>query len=392
MRFDERFDVQVTGLRPTQQVTVSSTITDGRDSEWSAEATYEAPFAATALNIVDPSALRPVDGTFDEPDTMGLIWSAASPGAPYYVPIMIGEETVTITATVDGDTIGTAEVSRTVLPEGHGSSYVTNDGLIANFFEPVPGSPTPAPAVIVLGGSRGGLNPATDLQAAMLALHGYAALSLAYFGIGPLSPRLESIPLEYFGRAIAWLQQQPSVDPNRLGVIGTSRGGELALLLGAYYQEFSAVVSYVGSGYVHPSPYYDLPPTPAWTWQGEPIPFYWSYDIGTEELREFEIPVERINGPVLLISGDADALWPSSRLSQVAWDRLQRTGHPWPDQFLRYPGAGHAIPVPYMPVGPFITPELGGDVESTATAMANAWPAVTHMLDARLNRHHGDTR
>ena len=41
------------------------------------------------------------------------------------------------------------------------------------------------------------------------------------------------------------MQDQPSVRGDRLGVVGTSRGGELALLLGAYYLDLEAVVSYV---------------------------------------------------------------------------------------------------------------------------------------------------
>ena len=381
VRFDERFDVAVAGLQPRQEVTISSAFKDAMLTDWSAEAS----FAADAYGVVNPSAQRPINGTFDVPDTMGLIWSAQASDTGYYAPLLTGAETVTITATTNEAEIGQATVERTILPAGNRSTYINEDDMVANFFEPVSGSPTPAPAVIVLGGSDGGLNPYTDLTAALLASRGYAALSLAYFGLEHLPLNLEAIPLEYFGDAIAWLQRQPSVDADRLGVIGVSRGGELALLLGSIYQELTAVVSYVGSGFVHPSPY-AMPPAPAWTWQDEPLPFLdWTRQKGPEELRQVEIPVEQINGPVLLISGDDDALWPSTAYSSVAWDRLKRNEHPWPDQFLRYPGAGHGISAaPYLPVGPLVSPEIGGDPHSNVTAMANAWPAVCHLLESRL--------
>jgi hypothetical protein len=48
-----------------------------------------------------------------------------------------------------------------------------------------------------------------------LAERGFASLALAYFGTDPLPARLQSIPLEYFARAIASLRQHPRVDPRR---------------------------------------------------------------------------------------------------------------------------------------------------------------------------------
>ena len=61
------------------------------------------------------------------------------------------------------------------------------------------------------------------------------------------------------------------------------------------------------------------------------------------------IPVEKINGPVLLISGEDDALWPSTQLAQIAMDRLAQYQHPFPDKHLHYAGAGHLIGEPYLP-------------------------------------------
>lgn len=81
---------------------------------------------------------------------------------------------------------------------------------------------------------------------------------------------------------------------------------------------------------------------------GEPVPPLPPTAMSADALRAAEIPVERINGPVLLIGADGDRVWPSSFLSRIAWDRLQREGHAWPDQFLRYPGAGHGIGMPHV--------------------------------------------
>src|SRR5262249_41530693 len=149
---------------------------------------------------------------------------------------------------------------------------VRQDNLVATLFCP-PGV-GPSPAVIVLGGSDGGLREA---QAALLASHGFVTLALAYFGIDPLPPGLVEIPLEYFGSAVRWLSVQKEVDPQALAVMGWSRGGELALLLGASFPEIRAVVAYVPSGVM-----WSGVPAPgslreeqsaSWTRGGSPLPF-----------------------------------------------------------------------------------------------------------------------
>jgi dienelactone hydrolase len=377
VQLNEPFSVSLTGLEPSQKVTVSSRFVDYQNREWTASATWEA--SGTELDL---GAQPPIEGDFTVPDPTALIWAAN--GAPYYAPTMLGEETVAMTAAVDGRQIGQETVARGLSLPDDQPTYIYTEEMVGNFFAPAPGFPTPAPAVICLGGSDGGLSPFVDLTAAVLASRGYATLNLAYFLIGRLPPALKNIPLAYFGRAIAWFQQQPSVRKDRIGVIGYSRGGELALLLGAHYPELTAVVSFSGSGYAFGAP--GEPAEPAWTWQGEPVPYLNSthWPPPAQDLARAEIPVEQTNGPILMISGDGDALWPSSFLTKPAWDRLQRTRHPWPDQFLHYPGAGHAILTPYMPMLPLVPAYLGGDPLSNEIASVNSWQAVLHLFEERL--------
>ena len=148
---------------------------------------------------------------------------------------------------------------------------------------------------------------------------------------------------------------------DRLGVIGTSRGGRLALLLGAHYPDLQAVVSYVGSGLVFPSP---AGPEPAWTFRGKPLPWISNrFDIlqaDPEQFDKAEIPVERTNGPVLLISGDADQVWPSTQLSQVAMDRLGAKAGLTATSFVTTPtpGTGFSRPTFRPPQEPITTAEI----------------------------------
>src|SRR5206468_261009 len=57
--------------------------------------------------------------------------------------------------------------------------------------------------------------------------------------------------------------------------------------------------------------------------------------------RTAEIPIERTNGPILLISGERDALWPSTRMADAVVQRAAARGMPHLVRHLRYPDAGH---------------------------------------------------
>ena len=93
---------------------------------------------------------------------------------------------------------------------------VASGSLVGTFFAPAGGKRRPA--IVVLGGSEGGLH---DDQARVLAEHGYAALALAYFGVDPLPSKLRALPIETVTRAIDWLVARPEVDGARIGILGT---------------------------------------------------------------------------------------------------------------------------------------------------------------------------
>ena len=132
---------------------------------------------------------------------------------------------------------------------GPRKTAVTANGLVADFYLPTEGA-NPLPAVIVLGGSRGGMDARTAWEARTLAAQGYATLQLAYFFAPGLPTAIHLIPLEYFKTAIDWLRAQLGIDAERIGIVGTSIGGMAALLAAAHYPELKVVVAAVPSSVV----------------------------------------------------------------------------------------------------------------------------------------------
>jgi uncharacterized protein len=278
---------------------------------------------------------------------------------------------------------------------------IRQDGIVASFHY-APGVKGRT-AVILVGGSEGGLPPAQDADD--LARSGYPTLALAYFqgwrGRGEgLPATLNAIPLEYFFRAIDWLKRQPQVAPDRIVLMGQSRGGELVLLLGSLRPDIAGVIAFSPSDRVWAGlPVFGAPPAaprPAWTLAGRPVPFQSPVPQPAGAMRETflhaqpveaaRIPVERIRGPVLLVSSKADALWPSTRFADEAAATLAHRRGKARVQNLQFDDAAHLL----MGTGPGMTKlqfpgtrftlDFGGTPEGTARARAAAWDAAKRFL------------
>jgi pimeloyl-ACP methyl ester carboxylesterase len=194
---------------------------------------------------------------------------------------------------------------------------VARDGLYAQWYAPTD-LKRDMPAIVVFGGSNGGLSEGPF--AAAFASYGYPALALAYFKAPGLPQQLRRIPLEYFERAIRFARRQPGV--SRVVVCGASRGGEAALLLGSTYPQLV-------SGVIGIVPNYQV--GGGWTLRGKLIPY------------DAPIRVERIRGPVLTASGGRDQVWSSSVYTEQIELRLDDAHFRFPHARLDYPDEGHSL-------------------------------------------------
>jgi dienelactone hydrolase len=405
--------IAVGGLPPGAEVTLRARTVDGACQHWESWAT----FRADGSGAVVPDRHGPTAGTYTGVAAGGLLWSMEPVDLPRRVFFARHKPTpqrIRIRAEVGGQTVARTEIIRSFDAAGPPPRPVRADGLVGTFFPAAHGRS--AAAVLVLSGSDGGQ---LDHAAALLAARGYAVLSLGYFGVEDRPAHLHHIDLEYFGTALDWLFAQPEVSGDRAAVIGLSRGGELALQLGACLPAVGAVVAGAPSSIRQAgltAGYSDFT-QPSWLLDGEPLPFVpgrmsvrtvaavmaaWMLRRPLRQRRMFErglrhrdapaaeIEVERIDGPVLLVSGGADQLWPSAVYATRVLDRLRALGHRHQHGHLHYPEAGHFVCYPYAlpslpplttmaPAGSF-TIDFGGTVAANAAAAEQSWPEILGFL------------
>ncbi|MBS0360637.1 MAG: dienelactone hydrolase [Proteobacteria bacterium] len=253
--------------------------------------------------------------------------------------------------------------------------------------------------ILVLGGSEGGLRGAQPL-ARRLSEHGFGTLAVAYFDAPGLPAALKEVPLEGVEAGVDWLRAQPGMARRPIAVVGVSKGGELALLIASRDPRLCAVVAGVPSDVVWAGIDMKNPAVPvttaSWSWRGKPLafvpyaegPFRGVRDLYERSLPKAApdafIPVEKIRGPVLMISGKADQLWPSTPMADAVTARLDAHRFAWPHTHLAYDNAGHASVGPPLPAD---SPNLkalaglGGTPEGNNAARADGWPKILAFLD-----------
>ena len=240
--------------------------------------------------------------------------------------------------------------------------------------------------LLLLGGSEGGLPDYYDVE--RLTGAGYSCFILGYFGTRNTPERLEMIPLEYFEKQINALQSRPELKNHKIVVWGGSKGGELALLLASRYKQIEGVIAAVPSSVVFQGLGGSL--AASWSEKGQSIPFvaFAPYDFSkivnseyvevyrlsleqAEQVEKAAIEVEKINGPVLLLAGKADKMWPSHPMSEMIIKRLDTNKFPHWHQLYSYDNAGHTLNDGYM---------MGGTPEGNKNARIDAQKRIDDFL------------
>jgi dienelactone hydrolase len=287
---------------------------------------------------------------------------------------------------------------------------LSGDGFAGTLFSPAGGA---GGGVLVLPGSTG--RRAMEPMGALLASHGYVALVAAYMQEPGLPRNLEEIPVEVVGRALSTLEAETGPAAAIAASVGTQ--GMLAALAHGAARPTRAVAIAPSSVVWQALPADGRPPrTAAWSHGGQPLPWlaihgerifpeivkhglldrlsrnprpralhmlpaYAPSLRKPSDVERAAIPVERIECPLLLLSGDQDAMWPGASMAKMIEER--RGGGDKHDRSLTFAQAGHFLRPPITPTTVPWNDELvsGGSAEGNARAQAEGWAAILTFLE-----------
>nr|WP_288977041.1 acyl-CoA thioester hydrolase/BAAT C-terminal domain-containing protein [uncultured Shuttleworthia sp.] len=246
---------------------------------------------------------------------------------------------------------------------------VRQDGFFGEYYE-LETKAYQKKGIVVCSGSDGSFL-FTQLAACMFADAGMPVIALGYWNEEGTPKDPAGIPVEYMRRACQWLKEEKGLHP---AVWGISLGGEYALLCASLFFEIECVVaaapvhiltqcgSFVGGlHFAKGSPF---------TLEGKPLPyigvtdkeektylrrmkknfwvkrepdmlFYYDEVLKKPHDSAADIKVENIKGPVLLISGEADVMVPSSWVCKQVMERLEQNSHPYAHRHLNYEKLSH---------------------------------------------------
>ena len=196
----------------------------------------------------------------------------------------------------------------------------------------------PGKVLIVVSGMDGSYS-LTRLIGEQFVSQGMTVLALAYWGRKGLPRQCSRIPLETVERAASWLRRQGY---GKIGMWGISLGAVYALLCGCALPELLGCIVAVspmdhGIQGVQRQDRWSREERQlegsAFAFRGQDVPY------GPES----PIPVERLNGPLLLLAADRDQVWPARQAAEAMVHRLRERNFLHPLQYEHYAVASHYL-------------------------------------------------
>ncbi|PCI78903.1 MAG: hypothetical protein COB20_06070 [SAR86 cluster bacterium] len=404
-RIDQPIVIKVSGLERNEDINLRATTTDASGNEF----VSWAAFVSDESGELDVATAVPIRGTYISKDSSGLLWSMESGDQERFqhseswesrsyeisAETSKGRVTKTIDRTYPWKSVSLIEVSTSLVE----AELWVNESTVSDL-----------PIIIRLPGSDGRYS---RIKASLLADRGFAVLDLRYHrGEGTGMPSSEHIPIERITDAIDWIVENSAahnLDSSRIGLYGASKGSELGLLATSRDPRIMALAAWAPASVVFEgSTIQKLNAGSSWTWENEPLQFagfrnhlvigvmivprlmagksasFLPYYIDALERAEVDasISIAGASIPILLLAGDDDRLWPSSRMISELINSTETNGN---IEYGIYRNVGHAMNFEIWPRGG--SPDgfiLGGSREANYLAGRDAWEKIIKFFHENL--------
>jgi esterase/lipase len=416
---DQKIDIRVTELPAHAKINISCSYR----LPWAKDVLYEsaALFTADAEGFVDLSRQKPDSGSYDFIDSMGLIVSVISRD-PKALEKITRNITVSENMFIDiqaeyGQERASVRLERLFKTPEIKSQRITDEFVGEFFYSDHPENKT----ILWLGGSGSNLAINAPIAAA-LASHGFNVLAVAYFGEKGLPPQLSRIPLEYFEKVFAWLQNNSLTAGKEIQILGMSKGAELALILASRHPFITKVALFAPHAYYFQG--IALRNESSWTYEGKDLPYirlknsWFLADMLKSFIKNepFEytsvfkkglavaenkdaarINVKNAKADLLLFTSKECGMWNTYDGCVEIMDTLRKHRYPYTYDLVVYEDAGEPYLVPYVfpatissaKMAPRLVLSMGGTLEGNAHARVDSWEKAIRFLRQPSNFEQG---
>ena len=239
-----------------------------------------------------------------------------------------------------------------------------DDGFIGKLY--IPNEDNFKGKVLIVFSGSDGIFELSQKLAGKFVEAGLTTMALAYWNMPGLPEGMEDIPLEYLGKVFDSLTE---LGYEKIGLWGVSMGAEYALLAASYLpQKFSCVIAcspihFATQGITKNK---NNATNSAYSFQGKSLIFNkykksmskWTAakyilkrgeysvrfmydDISENPIEGSIIPVENINGPILMFAGEMDSMWPATLAGDKIIERLNAKNFGFKRELYKYEHGSH---------------------------------------------------
>lgn len=409
----ENVSVKIKTNQPLKKYRIIASTRDDRNKLFRSSAT----FIADKFGMIDLTNQAPLKGEYDGMDPAAFMWSMKHPKKKEGIYVKHTPDPIKVNIQVyrEGKLLQSKTFTRLFYLDDVQKETIEDDTIVGTVYYPK--REGKFPFVVIVGGSEDSVH---EPAAAMLASNGYFVLALAYYGRKGLPNGIINIPLEYVDQAIRLLEKRPMVNKDKIGIIGHSRGSELALLYALHFKKVKAVIAAAPSAVVHSGMIHgQFVMKPAWTVQGLPIPYFkvkqsfretcsffyhWilrkpyssisAFPLkNKEQVAANAIPVQDIQAPLMFFAGLDDQVQPAAFYTKIMEEKLQTHPFKHKNKFIYYADAGHfsAFPsaIPNLPQRTgntrfHMTTTFGGTKKVNAKTAQDSWEKTLEFLQENL--------
>lgn len=417
---DEKIKIKVVDLTPNSKLEINMKM----ELPWCTGEEFSSygVFISDEKGEVDLDLAKPVSGNYEAANSMGLIYSlkkSKTEGKNIAENISIDEPIIINMVFEAYNERKEINLKRRFKTEDVIVKHIDEEKFSGElFYKEESNNKT----ILVLGGSSGDMK-ALAILAAPLAARGFNVLMVPFFASDGLPDNLEKVPLEYFEKIFEWINKNEVISTDAIYIHGTSKGGELALLLASRYKQIKKVVAVEPHAYCFQALKGMMSGNnvSSWSYKGESIPFievdnniffeeqkkaiekgipfgiastYKKSIERADNKEEARIKVENSEADILMITGKSDNIWNSYDGCIVIEENLNKNNYPYKVELLIYDKMGHPMPVPYViPISETLSMNMmggvftsGGTIEGNAQGQYESWKRTIEFFTEPLSK------